>query len=520
MTTLPLWRVLLSTFCMIGIQFTWTVELGYGTPYLLSMNVSKEVTALVWLAGPLSGLLVQPVIGAISDRSHFRLGKRRPFIIGGSVLVLLSLVCIAYCKEIAGALVSAQRTPSWSIGIAIVAFYVLDFSLNAVQASCRSLILDTFQAQHQDVANAFASNMQNLTNVFGYFIGYLDLVRYLAFLGKTQMQGLCSIGIVVFVISMLVTCISTHETPGSPLDQQLQQRMPVRDIIRYIIRCIRNLPMSMQRLCQVQFFAWMGWFPFLFYSSTWVAGLYYQEHGRHDDSDWEQGTRAGSFALLMYAITSAIAGTVLPSLTYRGLVSLETIFGLSHVVFGASLIGAYWVRSVTAATVIISLLGVSWATAMWIPFALTSDYLKMQAKKDDGDRPDGLVIQDKTIGDNDTGATPRLGYGTSKPASPLSPNDSQGSRSGPSLPIPQSPPPVVTMDVGIALGILNTFIVLPQFVVAGIAALIFWIRHKTVVGGEASSDIDDVQGVAIVLCFGACCAFVAAGLSRRLVPRL
>lgn len=61
------------------------VELGFGTPYLLSLGVPKALISIVWLAGPLSGLLVQPIVGSYSDNATFKLGRRRPFVIGESM---------------------------------------------------------------------------------------------------------------------------------------------------------------------------------------------------------------------------------------------------------------------------------------------------------------------------------------------------------------------------------------------------------------------------------------------------
>ena len=95
----------------------------------------------------------------------------------------------------------------------MIAFYILDFSLNAVQASCRSLILDIFPIFQQDTANAFASNTQNITNVFGYFIGFIDLVKYIPGLGKSQMEAFCTAGVIVFISSMAVTCFAVNEIP-------------------------------------------------------------------------------------------------------------------------------------------------------------------------------------------------------------------------------------------------------------------------------------------------------------------
>ena len=97
--------MLLLTFSMIGLQFAWGTEMTYGTPYLLSLGLSKSKLSLVWVAGPLSGLIMQPVIGMVSDKSTHRWGRRRPFMIGGAVAVSLCLVVLGWAREIAGVLV-------------------------------------------------------------------------------------------------------------------------------------------------------------------------------------------------------------------------------------------------------------------------------------------------------------------------------------------------------------------------------------------------------------------------------
>ena len=71
-----------------------------GTPYLLSLGLTKSKTSAVWVAGPLSGIIVQPIVGAIADRSTSRWGRRRPFMMGGSIFVSVCLLVLAWAAEI------------------------------------------------------------------------------------------------------------------------------------------------------------------------------------------------------------------------------------------------------------------------------------------------------------------------------------------------------------------------------------------------------------------------------------
>lgn len=86
------------------------MELGYGTPYLLSLGIPKTLTPLVWLAGPLSGLIIQPIVGVFSDSLDWRLGRRRPFILIGAALTILSMYMVAYAKELALVIVGQNQS--------------------------------------------------------------------------------------------------------------------------------------------------------------------------------------------------------------------------------------------------------------------------------------------------------------------------------------------------------------------------------------------------------------------------
>jgi len=100
--TKSIWYLLILTISIGGLQIAWSVELSNGSPYLLSLGLSKSLMALVWIAGPLTGTLVQPYVGMLSDNCRLPMGKRKPFMIGGSIATILSLLFLAWAKEIVG----------------------------------------------------------------------------------------------------------------------------------------------------------------------------------------------------------------------------------------------------------------------------------------------------------------------------------------------------------------------------------------------------------------------------------
>ncbi|KAJ2878355.1 hypothetical protein IWW38_006344, partial [Coemansia aciculifera] len=186
-------QYLALTIALGGLQFVWSVETGFGSLYLLSLGMKKSLVSLVWLAGPLSGLVTQPLVGVLSDNCTAKLGRRRPYIVGSTIVVVLCLGVIGWTRELTG----GRSVPT--IWLAVIAFYVLDFAINCIQASLRALIVDSLPMSRQDTGTAWASRMIGVGNVAGYLMGFMDLVRLLPFLGSTQMQVLTSIASLALV---------------------------------------------------------------------------------------------------------------------------------------------------------------------------------------------------------------------------------------------------------------------------------------------------------------------------------
>lgn len=136
-STKSVWYLILLTISIGGLQIAWSVELSNGSPYLLSLGLSKSLLALVWIAGPLSGTLVQPYVGMLSDNCRVRWGKRKPFMLGGAAATIASLMFLAWTKDIVGGILGlfgadleSQGVKYTVIVVAVIWVYVLDFSIN------------------------------------------------------------------------------------------------------------------------------------------------------------------------------------------------------------------------------------------------------------------------------------------------------------------------------------------------------------------------------------------------------
>lgn len=128
---------MLLTISIGGLQIAWSVELSNGTPFLVSLGLSKSLMALVWIAGPLTGTLVQPYVGMLSDQCRLPMGKRKPFMLGGALATIISLMILAWSKNIVGGFLhlfgadpASQGVKITTIVFAVLWVYILDFSIN------------------------------------------------------------------------------------------------------------------------------------------------------------------------------------------------------------------------------------------------------------------------------------------------------------------------------------------------------------------------------------------------------
>jgi solute carrier family 45 protein 1/2/4 len=254
-----------------------------------------------------------------------------------------------------------------------------------------------------------ASRVVGIGNIIGYVAGYADLPKYIWWLGYTQFQILCAIASVSLTTTILISIIFIRER-----DPRLEAASPkgkkgIIGFFKTVASSIKHLPPQTRKVCEVQFFAWIGYFPQLFYSSSYIGDIYVQPYliknpnmtPAEIDALYETATRMGTFALLIYAITSLATNLLLPSFVapsydaeYEASINsksenstvisrfldklvipwltLRRAWLCSHLIFAGCMFSTLWVRSINGATALIGIVGISWALTLWAPFAIIS----------------------------------------------------------------------------------------------------------------------------------------------------
>ncbi|KAK2592882.1 hypothetical protein QQS21_009414 [Conoideocrella luteorostrata] len=504
--TKGLWHMIMLTIGIAGLQIAWSVELSNGSPYLLSLGLSKSLMALVWIAGPLTGTLVVPYVGIVSDNCRSRWGKRRPFMVGGTIATVIGLLFLAWTREIVDGILGIFGADPESEGVrivviiaAVVGIYVLDIAINTVQAAIRAFIVDCAPAHQQEEANAMASRVTGFGNILGYLAGYINLPTYLWVLGDNQFKILCAIASIGIAITVALSAMLVSErdprVDGSPLNKTPS----IFSFFFNIFKSIKRLPPQTKRVCQVQFFAWVGFFPLLFYTSSYIGEIYVQPYLEKNpnmtpgelEALYEKATRIGTFALLVNAVVSLLTNVFLPffiaptfdnqtvsvnkhtgqsesvKVTTKGLArdsyldylkipgfTLKRAWLGSLLLFAGSMFCTVLVKSVAGATVLIGLAGVTWAMTLWAPWAVISAEIS---------RRDALARAKKL----------------QNMAAPLNNDPHAPSSSRNSLEIDlEGSHEEETDQAGVILGIHNMAIAIPQMVATLGSSVVFKIVQK------------------------------------------
>lgn len=516
--------------------------------------------ALVWIAGPLSGTLVQPYVGMKSDNCRLRWGKRRPFIVGGAIATILSLMILAWAREFVEGFLGIFGADKGSHGVkvcvilfAVLFVYVLDFAINVskwpawmrvsaylclrstVQAGIRAYIVDCTPTHQQESANAWMIRTSGIGNILGYLAGNANLPEYLPWLGNSQFKVLCALASMIMALTVAISCASVKER--DPMwDNTPDQQTGLLSFFKSLFRSVRKLPDQIKRVCEVQFFAWIGWFPFLFYITTYIGEIYVEPFFEANpnmtdaeiDKKWEEATRIGTRALLVFAITTFAASIFLPfiipptfeapklqaatpltpttpinphavegsgyfslkhesqhhhkallqrledkmQLLQISSLTLRRSWLISHLMFAFLMGMTFFVRSTTTATILVGFIGIPWALTNWAPFALISSEI---SKRDAMRR--GLIRP------------------SSRDAALVAAGEDEASGEG-------------ADQAGVVLGIHNVAIAAPQVIATLVSSAIFRLLQKP--RGSIGDD-----SVAWVLRFGGCCAVIAAYLTRR-----
>lgn len=210
-------QLLLAAGAMCGIQVCYSCQINHGSSTLLALGLDETRLSLAWLAGPLSGLIVQPIVGVASDACTSPLGKRRPFLIAGATFTSVALLLFSNARPVASLFVDSAETAAstrLALSIAIFSFFLLDFAIQAIQAPLRALITDIASGDLLPVGNVYIALFTGLGNLLGSLLASRKLSETLPFFANDT-QALFAIATFTLILSVTLCVVNVVEVPLS-----------------------------------------------------------------------------------------------------------------------------------------------------------------------------------------------------------------------------------------------------------------------------------------------------------------
>ena len=361
---LNFWQIWNMSFGFLGIQFGWGLQMANMSSIYGYLGANPDKLAFLWLAAPVTGVIIQPLIGQTSDRVWTRLGRRRPFILAGAILASLALVLM-------------PNSPT--VWMAAGLLWVLDGTINASMQPFRALVADNLPDEQNSQGFAIQSLFIGLggtiasalpwmmTNWFGVAAdntaGHIPNSVRLSFY----------IGALAFLGAVLWTVFSTSEYPPTESElaviraRKFDWTLGLRDIFKLIF----HLPRRMWELGLVQFFTWVGMFCMWVYFSPAVAKNIF--HAASGSPEMEAAGAWSGFCFAAYnAVCFIFSFVLLWATKYTGP-------KIMHVVCLA--IGGIGLATVPLATdkhqllIAMTAVGIAWASILSMPYAMLAPAL-------------------------------------------------------------------------------------------------------------------------------------------------
>jgi maltose/moltooligosaccharide transporter len=398
------------SFGFLGIQFGFGLQLANMSAIYAKLGAEPSKIPILWLAAPLTGLMVQPIIGSMSDRTWNRLGRRRPYFLVGAIL---SCVALFFMPD------------APAVWVAATMLCVLDTSINISMEPFRAFVADKLPADQRTAGFVMQSFFIGIgaavANALPSILGHFGVVGNAANGVPLTVQYAFKLGAVVFLLAVLWTVFTSREYPPEDMDAflkkksehksfQLEPRFlavggvagmvlgicrgalvdghltPWHVLIGLVIGgaigavlsgpevsdALREMPGTMKRLAVVQFFTWMGLFCMWMFFTLATAQ---QVFGTVDPKSpaFDQGTAFGGQTFAWYSIVCVLVAFLIP--VAAGATSRRTVHSLALIAGGISLLATGFIHDRFLWQCTMIGVGIAWASILSMPYAILSTAL-------------------------------------------------------------------------------------------------------------------------------------------------
>lgn len=364
---LSFWQIWNMSFGFLGIQFGWGLQLANMSGIYTYLGAKPEQVPILWLAGPVTGLIVQPIIGSMSDRTWNRLGRRRPYFLTGAILASIALFFMP------------DSSVLW---MAAGLLWILDASINVSMEPFRAYVADKLNVDQRTAGFAMQSFFigigATLANILPYVFRSMHVDERSA--GAASNAPLIpasvnysfKIGAVAFLVCVLWTVITTREDPPEDIEEfkrKQKERKGVGATLSEIVSALREMPATMKQLAVVQFFTWLGLFCMWMFFGLMTSYHVFGATNEHDPR-FADGQAWGGNAFAVYSIVCFIVAFLLPPLARA--TSRKMVHALALICGAIGLLSVYIIHDKTMLLLTMVGVGIAWASILAMPYAILS----------------------------------------------------------------------------------------------------------------------------------------------------
>ncbi len=364
---LSFWQIWHMSFGFFGIQFGFALQNTNTSRIFETLGADVDKLSILWLAAPLTGLLVQPIIGYLSDNTwHPVWGRRRPFFFVGAVLASMAMFLLPNSSVL------------W---MAVLTLWLMDASINVSMEPFRAFVGDKLNASQQTGGFAMQTFFIGcggviaslLPTIFTDYLGVSnvpvngaipDTIRYSFYVGGS-----------VYFLSVLWTVLLSKEDAPADMEKFLVERAANKELlnaIKEILGGFLKMPKTMVQLAFVQFFTWVALFSMWVYTTPSIAEGVFHASDAQSPAYQEAGNWVGVM-FAMYGGVSAIAAFLLPALAK--ITSRKMVHLLCLVIGGLSLVSVFAITSKEMLLLPMVGVGIAWASVLTMPYAILAGAL-------------------------------------------------------------------------------------------------------------------------------------------------
>lgn len=358
---LSFWQIWNMSFGFLGIQFGWGLQLANMSPIYKYLHAEESSLPYLWLAGPITGLIIQPIIGSMSDRTWNRLGRRRPYFLTGAILASVALFFMP---------------DSSAVWMAAGLLWILDASINITMEPFRAFVADKLPEEQRTLGfvmqSWFIGIGQTLANGLPYLFTALGVVGVMASGIPLSVDYSFKIGAIVFLVAVLWTVITTKEYPPEDMAAFEAMRREKQGCLRgfaEIFSSIAEMPTTMKQLAVVQFFTWFA-LPCMWQFFGLAVARHVFRAPNEGSPLFAAGTEWGGLCFAVYNVVCFMVAFMLPS--FANAVGRKAVHLVALVCGGIGLIGVLFITNKFLLFASMAGVGIAWASILSMPYVMLS----------------------------------------------------------------------------------------------------------------------------------------------------